>query len=68
MIADNPRQRRQMEGIEKVTMRELLDFEDSLAFFNLNFGAVCPLNIEVCNTEPRPIHLNATGEIIDLIR
>ena len=47
MIADNPRQRRQMEGIEKVTMRELPDFEDSLAFFNLNFGAVCPLNIEV---------------------
>jgi len=31
-----------MEGIEKVTMRELLDFEDSLASFNLNFGAVCP--------------------------
>ena len=57
-----------MDGIEKVTMRELPDFEDSLAFFNLNFGAVCPLNIEVCNTEPRPIHLNATGEIIDLIR
>ena len=56
-----------MEGIEKVTMRELPDFEDSLAFFNLNFGAVCPLNIEVCNTEPRPIHLNATGEVIDLI-
>ena len=49
-------------------MRELPDFEDSLAFFNLNFGAVCPLNIEVCNTGPRPIHLNATGEIIDLIR
>lgn len=49
-------------------MRELPDFEDYLASFNLNSGAVCPLNIEVCNTEPRPIHLNATGEIIDLIR
>ena len=68
MIADNPRQRRQMEGIGEVTMRELPDFEDYLASFNLNSGAVCPLNIEVCNTEPRPIHLNATGEIIDLIR
>ena len=49
-------------------MRELPDFEDYLASFNLNSGAVCPLNIEVCNTEPRPIHFNATGEIIDLIR
>ena len=45
-------------------------FGDSLAFFNLNFGAVCPLNIEVCNSEPRPMHINTTttGGIIEITR
>ena len=63
MIADNPR-----ASAVKCNWEGHNVFGDSLAFFNLNFGAVCPLNIEVCNTEPRPMHINATGGIIDLIR
>ena len=62
MIADNPR----ASAVKELGRSQC--FEDSLAFFNLYFGAVCPLNIEVCNTEPRPMHINATGGIIDLIR
>ena len=49
-------------------MRELPDFEDSLAFLKLNFGIVCTLSIDVCNTEPCPIHFNAAGGTTDLIR
>ena len=64
LIADNPR----ASAVKCKELGRSQCFEDSLAFFNLNFGAVCPLNIEVCNTEPRPMHINANGGIIDLIR
>ena len=64
MIADYPR----ASAVKCKELGRSQCFEDSLAFFNLNFGAVCPLNIEVCNTEPRPMHINTTGGIIDITR